>query len=325
MKTILRIIFILALLGIFSTIFFFPISEQQPEQKEIKIVTTIFPAYDFTRTLSQDTNVNVSMLLKPGSDLHSYEPSPQDIIKIKEADIFIYNGGESESWIDDILKEIDQDNVVTLRMMDAVELRPESSNNIIDAEKEEKESESIEYDEHIWTSPKNTIKISEKIAQALINRSPDDTSVIQRNLDKFKEELNALHKDFKKLAKEKTGTLIVADRFPFSYFVADYDLDYLAAFPGCAEQAEASAKTIAELDKAIKQNPEKVIFTLELSNAKIAQTLAKNNKAKILTWHSAHNISQKDFDDNITYLEIMKNNLNNLSEALHDRPESNES
>ena len=324
MKTILRIIFILALVGIFSTIFFFPISEQQPEQKEVKIVTTIFPAYDFARTLSQDTNVNVSMLLKPGSDLHNYEPSPQDIIKIKEADIFIYNGGESESWINDILKEIDHDNVVTLRMMDAVELKEESTNNILD-NKEEETSEPKEYDEHIWTNPKNAIKISEKIAQALINRSPDDTSVIQRNLDKFKEELDALHKDFKKLAKEKTGTLIVADRFPFSYFIADYNFDYIAAFPGCAEQTEASAKTITELDKAIKQNPEKVIFTLELSNAKIAQTLAKNNKAKILTWHSAHNISQKDFDNNVSYLEIMKNNLNNLSEALHDRPESNES
>ena len=324
MKTILRIIFILALVGIFSTIFFFPISEQQPEQKEVKIVTTIFPAYDFARTLSQDTNVNVSMLLKPGSDLHNYEPSPQDIIKIKEADIFIYNGGESESWINDILKEIDHDNVVTLRMMDAVELKEESTNNILD-NKEEETLEPKEYDEHIWTNPKNAIKISEKIAQALINRSPDDTSVIQRNLDKFKEELNALHKDFKKLAKEKTGTLIVADRFPFSYFIADYNFDYIAAFPGCAEQTEASAKTITELDKAIKQNPEKVIFTLELSNAKIAQTLAKNNKAKILTWHSAHNISQKDFDNNVSYLEIMKNNLNNLSEALHDRPESNES
>ena len=152
MRSFLRILFVLILVGAFSTIFFLPLSSHDIEAEEAKkIVTTIFPAYDFARTISKDTNTEVKLLIKPGTDLHSYEPTPQDIISIKEADIFIYNGGESEAWVNDILKEVDQENTVILRMMDAVELKTEDASG----------EDSTEYDEHIWTSPLNVIKISE--------------------------------------------------------------------------------------------------------------------------------------------------------------------
>jgi len=310
MKIFLRILFIAALIGLLSTAFFLPVDNQKVETKEsIKIVTTIFPAYDFTRTISKGANVDIELLIKPGSDLHSYEPTPQDIIAIKEANIFIYNGGESEAWIEDISKEIDQENIAIVRMMDYVELKTE-------------EDSSDEYDEHIWTSPLNALKITESIAQAIKNLSPDDSSLIQHNLNEYKTELKALDQDFRTLAEQKTGTLIVADRFPFKYFIDEYHFDYLAAFPGCSEQTEASAKTIATLTDQVKQNPQKIIFKLELSNSEIAQTIANSTGAKILTWHSVHNISQSDFDSQKTYLTFMRENLENLSEALDDRAKS---
>lgn len=318
MKTVLRITIILLSIGIFSTIFFFPLSEQIPEKPDIKIVASIFPAYDFTRTLTKDTDANIKLLIKPGTDLHSYEPTPQDIIDIKESNIFIYNGGESESWVKKILNELNIDTTV-IRMMDFVELKTEPSDNIINNESEE---EANEYDEHIWTDPNNVIKISEAISQAIKNHSPDDTSVIQHNFDQFKTELELIDNDFHILSNTKTGKIIVADRFPFRYFVEEYGFDYLAAYPGCSEQVEVSPKTVAKLIEITKQNPKKVIFNLELSNSKIAQTIANSTGAKILTWHSVHNVSQEDFDSGKTYLDFMRNNLNNLNEALYDRPTS---
>ena len=323
MKTALKVLFILALIGLFSTLFFMPISTQESDAMEkTKVVTTIFPAYDFTRALSADTNVDIKMLIKPGTDIHSYDPTPQDIASIKEADIFIYNGGESEEWVTKILDEIDKDNTVIVRMMDSVELKQEESSNVVEKEKHDDEEES-EYDEHIWTSPKNVQLISDSIAQALINRTPSDTSIIQHNLENYKADLGTLDNDFRQLAKQKTGTLIVADRFPFKYFVDEYGFDYLAAFPGCSEQTEASTKTVAELSKKVEQNSKKIIFNLELSNTKITQTIAKATKAKVLTWHSVHNVSQKDFDSGKTYLDFMRDNLTNLGEALHDQPANN--
>ena len=320
MKTALKVFFILALIGIFSTLFFMPISTQESDAIEkTKIVTTIFPAYDFTRTLSADTNVDLKLLIKPGTDIHSYDPTPQDIASIKEADIFIYNGGKSEEWVSKILDELDKDNTVIVRMMDAVELKEEDNSNIVEKEAK-KEDTKHEYDEHIWTSPKNVKSIADNIAQALINRTPNDTSIVQHNLEKYKADLDTIDGNFRQLAQEKTGTLIVADRFPFKYFVDEYGFDYIAAFPGCSEQSEPSAKTVAELSKKVEQNPQKIIFHLELSNTKITQTIAMSTKAQVLNWHSVHNVSQKDFDSGKTYLDFMRDNLANLGEALHDKP-----
>ena len=321
MKAIFKVIFVLALLATFSTLFFIPIGNQESGSIEkTKVVTTIFPAYDFTRTLSADTDIDIKMLIKPGTDIHSYDPTPQDIANIKEADIFIYNGGKSEEWVNKILEEIDKDNTVIVRMIDSVELKQEENKSIIEKDSDKKDNE---YDEHIWTNPKNVERISDSIAQALINRTPNDTSIIQHNLENYKASLSSLDNSFHELAKQKTGTLIVADRFPFKYFIDEYGFDYFAAFPGCSEQTEASAKTIAELNKKVVQNPKKIIFNLELSNTKITQTIAKSTKAKVLTWHSVHNVSQKDFESGKTYLDFMYDNLNNLNEALYDRPTNN--
>ena len=199
-----------------------------------------------------------------------------------------------------------------IRMMDLVQLKIESD------EHSDEHSDAPDYDEHIWTSPKNVIKISSAIANTIANRTPNNATTVRRNYDRFESSLKKLDTSFQELAAAKTGTLVVADRFPFRYFVDDYGFDYIAAFPGCAEQTEASPKTIAELIEKVNQNPNKIIFKLELSNGKTAQTIAEATKSKILVWHSAHNISQSDFDSGKTYLDFMKDNLTNLKEALYD-------
>lgn len=306
MRIIPKIIFSTVIVGLIAALLFMPIGDQQPETKQIKIVATIFPAYDFSRTISADTDVDLKLLINPGTDLHGYEPTPQDIIDIKASDIFIYNGGESETWVSKIIDEIDKNKTTIVRMMDYVELKAESDDG-------------HDYDEHVWTSPNNVIKISEAIAQAIDNYNPSDTAIVQHNLNEFKTKLESLDADFRKLAEDKTGTLIVADRFPFRYFIAEYGFDYIAAFPGCSEQAEASSKTVTELIKKANQNPTKIIFKLELSSGKVAQTVANSTKSKILTWHSVHNLSQSDFDAGKTYLDFMQDNYQNLNEALHDR------
>ena len=312
-------IFIVAL-GLFSTLFFIPSVTQKPETTKVKVVATIFPAYDFSRTIGADTETDLKLLIKPGVDLHSFEPTPQDIINIKESDIFIYNGGESETWVNQILSEIDTNNTTVIRMMDSVELLEETNSDVIEPESE---PETTDYDEHIWTAPQNVIKISQKIAQAFIYYLPNDSAVIQRNLDDYTAQLKQLDQDFSTLAETKTGTLIVADRFPFRYFINAYHFNYIAAFPGCSEQTEASAKTITKLVEAANNNPPKVIFHLELSNTKIAQTVAESTHAKLLEWHSIHNVTQEDFDSGKTYLDFMRQNLINISEALGDAPQSN--
>ena len=311
MKIRPKTVFVAIIVCLLIALLLWPINIEHAKPKHIKIVTTIFPAYDFARTISANTDVSLKLLIKPGVDLHNYEPTPQDIINIKESDIFIYNGGESEKWVEKIIADINQSTDV-IRMMDLVQLKIESD------EHSDEHSDALDYDEHIWTSPKNVIKISSAIANTIANRTPNNATTVRRNYDRFESSLKKLDTSFQELAAAKTGTLVVADRFPFRYFVDDYGFDYIAAFPGCAEQTEASPKTIAELIEKVNQNPNKIIFKLELSNGKTAQTIAEATKSKILVWHSAHNISQSDFDSGKTYLDFMKDNLANLKEALYD-------
>ena len=309
MKIKPRIIFIALIIACLATLLLWPIGKQTSNNRQLKIITTIFPAYDFARAVSANTNVDLKLLIKPGVDLHDYDPTPQDIIDVKESDIFIYNGGESEEWVGKILTGIDKNKTTIVRMMDAVVLKEEADS----------EASEPEYDEHIWTSVKNVIAISKKITDTIIEHRPSDASTINQNYTHFRTSLEALDSNFQKLSATKTGTLIVADRFPFHYFVDDYHFDYAAALPGCSEHTEASPKTITELIQKASQSSPKIIFKLELSDGKIADTIAKATNAKILTWHSAHNISQSDFDAGKTYIDIMRENLTNLSEALHDR------
>lgn len=299
-----RKIFIGAIAITFLALLFIPISRR--DNTKSSIVATNFVAYDFARAITGQSD-NIKLLIKPGSELHDFEPTPDDIISIQQADAIIYNGGESDDWLNDILAALPQ-SVKKIRMFDFVELKEESDDGIINSEKESEHTEEPdtnqeepEYDEHIWTSPKNAAKIIRGIASALGLNSPDN----------YIAKLDSLDKEFAKLSPK---TLIFADRFPFYYFTSEYGFNYYAAYPGCAEHAEADPKTIAKLIEYIKSSHQKNIFTIELSDQKIAKTISNATGANIRTLHSAHNISAEDFKNGTTYLDLLERNLRTLQE-----------
>ncbi len=288
------------------------------EESKISIIATNYPAYDFTRAIVKDSNVNVKMLLKPGASMHDYEPTPKDIIDITNSDIFVYVGGESDEWIDGILKDIDLNKTKVIKLMDLVDVKEEEIVDGMEAEEEEEEEGEVEYDEHIWTSPKNAITIINKLKEDIIKLDDSKKELFNNNASSYIEKLNKIDGAIRNVVNNaKRKEVIFGDRFPLRYLVDEYNLKYYAAFPGCSEETEASAKTISFLIKKVKEDNIPVVFHIELSSTKIADTIASNTNAKVLEFNAAHNISQEDFDAGLTYVDIMNKNIEVLKEALN--------
>ena len=287
-------------------------SKYAKEDNKLKIVVTIFPCYDFTRAVTKD-EADIKMLLKPGAENHSYEPSAQDIIDIENSDVFVYIGGESEVWVERILENLDSDKTRTIRLIDCIDLKKEE----LKSGMESGNGENNGYDEHIWTSPVNAVRLVEAIKDVLIKIDTDKAEIYQTNSSLYINELALLDQDIQEIvAQGNRNVLIFGDRFPFRYFVDEYGLNYYAAFPGCATQNEASVGTIADLIDRVKKEQIPVVFYLEFSNQNIAKAISEATGTQVLLFHSAHNISQQDFKTGKTYLEIMRDNVNNLKEAL---------
>ena len=278
------------------------------------IIATNFPAYDFAREITKGSDIEVKMLLKPGSESHDYEPSPKDIISISKASMFIYVGGESDEWVDDLLDSIDTSNIQIVKMLDEVNAVYEEKVDGMTIEEDEDEEE---YDEHVWTSPRNVIAISRAITDKVHKIDAENWSLYEDNFSSYRIKLEELDQNFKDVVNNSNRKeLIFADRFPFRYFVDEYGLSYYAAFPGCSSETEASAKTISFLINKVKEDNIPVILTIEFSNKKIAKTISKETGTKVLELNSAHNISKEDFENGKTYLDIMNDNLEVLKEAL---------
>jgi zinc transport system substrate-binding protein len=282
---------------------------------KINVTATIFPPYDFVRQIAGD-KVNLSMLLPPGAESHSFEPSPKDIITIQNSDIFIYVGGESDSWVDRILDSMDTDKINILAMIDMVDAVEEI---IVEGmEEEEDEGEEVEYDEHVWTSPRNAMLIVVTITEALSEADPANAGFYLQNASAYIEELAQLDAAFNEVtAGAKRNTIVFADRFPFRYFADSYGLSYFAAFPGCSTETEPSAATVAFLINKIRAEKIPVVFHIELSNERMANTISGETGAKKLLLHACHNITKRDFDAGLGYLDLMRKNVENLREALH--------
>ncbi len=282
---------------------------------KLSIVTTIFPPYDFARQVAGD-KAELTMLLKPGTESHNYDPTPQDIIKIQNADMFIYVGGESDKWVEDMLASASKKPKKIIVMMDCVDKLEEEIVEGMQAEEEEHGDE-VEYDEHVWTSPKNAIKISKKICEELKALDKDNEEFYEKNTNEYSKQLSSLSNDFDNITKNgKRNTMIFGDRFPFKYFADEYHLKYYAAFPGCSSETEPSAATVAFLIDKVKEEKIPVVFTIEFSSGKIADTICESTGAKKLMMHSCHNITQEQFESGITYIELMRNNETVLKEAL---------
>jgi zinc transport system substrate-binding protein len=291
--------------------------DAQKADGRINVVTTIFPPYDFVREIARD-RVSLTMLLPPGAESHSFEPTPQDIIRVQNCDVFIYVGGESDAWVDGILESLDTSRMKIVTLMDCVEVVEELVVEGMQEEEEEEEAEGPEYDEHVWTSPRNAKLIARKIADVLKQRDAPNAAVYEQNAASYMEKLTGLDEAFQKLiGGARRKTLVFGDRFPFRYFADAYGLDYFAAFPGCSTETECSAATIAFLVNKIRAEKIPVVFHIELSNEKIADTICEETGAKKLLLHAVHNISKRAFDGGANYYDLMSQNMRNLKEALY--------
>jgi zinc transport system substrate-binding protein len=287
-------------------------SAVQNQNGKISITATNFPPYDFVRQIAGD-RVNLVMLLPPGSESHSFEPSPRDIITIQNSDIFIYTGGESEKWIDRILQSMNTGNIKILAMIDTVEAVDEEIVEGMEADGDEE----VAFDEHVWTSPRNAVRIVQAITGLLCETDAANSGYYRQNAAAYMEELMLLDTAFAKaVSGSKRGTIVFADRFPFRYLADAYGLTYFAAFPGCSTETEPSAATVKFLIDKIRAEQIPVVFHIELSNERMADTISGETGAKKLLLHSSHNITKKDFDSGLGYLQIMKNNVKNLKEAV---------
>ena len=302
---------------------------------KISIVATIFPQYDFARRIAGD-KADVKMLLKPGMEAHSYEPSPKDIIGISRCDLFLNVGGESESWLSSVLESADNPDMKIIAAMDCVEAIEEETSEGMQSrehhhehghkEQEENESDSDhrhdeeeeEYDEHVWTSPMNAIAIVNAINAALCELDPDNAAFYCDNTNAYVSELMELDLLLRGvISQSERKILIFGDRFPLLYFVREYGLDYYAAFPGCAAETEPSAATVAFLISTVKREKVPLVLYIELSNHKVADAIAESAGTKTAQFNTCHNISAKDFEAGESYLSLMRANVEILREALN--------
>lgn len=312
------------LCGAFALIFCFILSISlvscTPEtgaREKPTVITTVFAAYDFARQVAGD-RAEVSLLLDPGTESHTFEPTPRDMIEIGNCDLFICIGGESEAWVDHLLAGSDRPSGSVLRLIEHVTTLEEEIVEGMETEGGEEE-EAPELDEHIWTSPRCAMQMTDAICAALCTLLPDDSATFTQNAADYRARLDALDHTFRTIVGEgKRSTILFADRFPCRYFAHEYGLTYYAAFPGCADRAEPSAATVAFLIDRVKEKGIPVVFYIEFSNEKIADTVCEATGARKLLFHSCHNVSRDALEAGVTYLSLMEQNAQNLRAALAD-------
>ena len=296
--------------------------------KKIKVVTTIFPEYDWVRQIAGDraSDMDIIMLLDNGVDLHSYQPTADDIANISDCDLFIYVGGESDAWVDDALKNAVNKDMKVIELLDVLgnSIKEEEVVEGMQAEEEEseegEEEEGPEYDEHVWLSLKNAEVLVGTISNALQEVDPGNKDAYAANADAYVKKLSALDAEYQTAVDNAARkTVLFGDRFSFRYLVDDYGLNYYAAFVGCSAETEASFETISFLAKKVDELKLPCVLTIEGKNHKIAETIVKNTapkSQKILTMDSMQSTTSKDVASGTTYFSVMEKNLAVLKEAL---------
>lgn len=296
---------------------------------KLSIVTTIFPEYDWVREIlgEKADNAEITMLLDNGVDLHSYQPTADDIVKISDCDLFIYVGGESDEWVEDALRNAANRNMKVINLLEVlgdsvkteeiVEGMQEEEHEHEDAEEHEHEEEA---DEHVWLSLKNAKMLVRVISKALQELDPDNKDIYAANADAYVKKLSALDAEYQAAVDAASNkTILFGDRFPFRYLVDDYGLRYYAAFVGCSAETEAGFETISFLAKRVDELKLPCVLTIEGAQHKIAETIVRNTTAKnqrVLTMDSMQSTTSKDVKNGTTYLSVMEKNLSVLKEAL---------
>ena len=291
----------------------------------LQVVCTVFPYYDFARQIGGD-DVDVTLLVAAGKETHRFEPTPLDVITLSEADVFLYNGGESEAWVDDILSAAGENIAVTLPLMPQVSALAEEwaegmegahDDHDHDHDGHSHDSDEIEYDEHVWTSPVLAKMLCRAICDALCAADPAHAADFQANLAAYLQELSDLDADFRQVCREKKRDLLVfGDRFPLLYFCREYGLNYRAAFHGCSSDTEPSLYTLKFLIDKVRQEQIPVVYALELSSQKVAEAIAETTGAKVVTFYSCQTVSQSDWAAGEGYLSLMRRNVAALREGI---------
>ena len=319
------IVIILAMMAVFCMVACGGTSEFNKEDGKIKIVTTIFPEYDWIKAVMGDKaeGADITLLLDNGVDLHSYQPTAEDILKISTCDMFIYVGGESDEWVEDALATAQNKDICVINLMEVLgeNVKEEDTVEGMQEEKEhDHEDGDKEYDEHVWLSLKNAGTLVEAIADGLIKTDQSNAQTYKANADSYISELKQLDEEYAETVdKAPIKTVLFGDRFPFRYMADDYGIRYYAAFVGCSAETEASFETISFLARKADELELPAVITIEGSDKKLAETIVKNTASgnmKILTMDSMQAATSKDAAEGITYISIMKKNLEVLREAL---------
>lgn len=326
-------------------------NKTEKKQYKLKVMTTLFPYYDFARAVIGDIDdIDLQLLVSPGQDDHSFEPTPKDVVAINQADLFIYNGGSIENWVDTVIDSLDNKSQQQMRMMDEIgqerllgEEEEEGVFAVSDHDHEHEDSHSHsqdetdehsqsentseqenlfhtdeELDEHIWTSPANAEILVDSICQKLSKMMPEHKTQFRKNADNYIKQIKQLDTKFKNITSKATHKeVIFADKFPIKYFAKEYGLKYYAAFAGCSGDTEPSAKTVAFLIDKVKKNDVKGIFYLELSSTAMADTICQDTGTVAYQFNSCHNITNEQFKAGVTYVQLMKENAKILEKALN--------
>ena len=294
---------------------------QNEESEKIKVVCTVFPIYDWTREIAGD-KAEISLLLSNGTDMHSFQPSAADMIKIAECDVLIYIGGESDEWVDEAIGLYNNKNRSLVNLMELLgdSAHTEEHTEGMQEERHSHGEEEEEFDEHIWLSLKNAALFTENIAEVLGEKDPDNAEFYRESYEKYSEKIMSLDSEYRTaVSGARIKTLLFADRFPFRYLTEDYGLSYYAAFPGCSAETEASFETVAFLSAKTDELGLKYILTTETAGTKIADTVRANTREKnqeILVLDSMQSVAKKDAEKGVTYLSVMQKNLEALKKAL---------
>ena len=306
---------------------------------KLKVVTTIFPEYDITRAIAKD-KVDLELMIKPGVDVHSFTPTPQDIKTVQNSDIFVYGGTEHDKWVENLTKSIDMKNKKVVKLVDGIQQLEEESVDGMkhehhhDDEKEDqhnhdhkhekkdehdhKDESEKELDPHYWTSPKNAIQMVKTITNALVEKDPDNAEFYKENAKNYIKQLEGVDKELHDVVDNaKIKKVVIADRFPFRYLFKDLGLEYRALFSGCSVESTASAGQIKKMVDYVKENKIPVVYHIEMGKGELAETVAKNSGSKVKLLHSIHTVTKEDFDKGVTYIDLMKQNVEALKEGLN--------
>lgn len=290
---------------------------EEIDNGKLTVISTVFPSYDFVREIAGD-KVNNILLLSPGEDIHSYDPSARDIINIRECELFIHTGGTSDKWVDTILDSAkkDEDDIITMtKLVTLCTDEYEYGEHEVHGEHGEHESE---YDEHVWTSPANAKLIAENICLKLCEKDKANEEFYKANTIDFIARLTKLDGDIQSIVQNgKRRFIAVADRFPLVYFAKHYKLDYVSAFPGCSSKTEPSPSTLSSLVDAVIEMEIPAVFKIELSDGFAARTVSEQTGAKVLTFYTLHTVSKDDLENGEGYISLMEKNAESLRIALN--------